>query len=501
MISVKNVSFKYPGSNERVLQDISFNIDKGSFVAIIGGNGSGKSTLCKSLVGLIPQHISGEFEGEITIDDLKIVDENLSEVAKKVGYVYQDFENQLVRPLVKDEVEFAPLNFGYEDYKEKAKKALKLVGMEHLQNEFIWQLSGGQKHLLAIATVLAMDPDVLILDEPIAQLDPLHGQAVYDLLKKLNEEYHKTILVIEHHTRFIKKYCHEIISLNNGQMQYHLPIAQAFNKIEDLIQASLLTKETYSCQAEDLGIQKSQVLLAIENLSHQYRSVDRSINTSLKGINLTFREGEKVALIGGNGAGKSTLLKLMTGLIRLKHGDIKINEESIKSYSLQQLASNITYLYQNPEDMFLQESIKKDVELFPTSRGKEDMETLCEYIMSEFNLEQFKHRDGRLLSGGQQRRATLAIGMAMTPSVMLLDEPTASLDVNSRNELFKLLTLLKEQIKVVVIATHDLSLVYEWANRVIVMNQGEVVLDTTPHQFMTSNLDVKKWGILKEVGN
>ncbi|HAX72345.1 MAG TPA: cobalt ABC transporter ATP-binding protein [Firmicutes bacterium] len=498
IIEVNNIVFKYPGADQSVLNDISCHIHKGDFLAVIGGNGSGKSTFCKSIVGLVPQFIVGDFSGTVRVDGENIDELPISDVAKKIGYVYQDFENQLVRPRVRDEVEFAPLNFGCLDYKEKAQKALEQVGIEHLADEFIWQLSGGQKHLLALASVLSLDPDVLILDEPIAQLDPLHGLEVYQLLKKLNEEYGKTIIVIEHHSKFIKNFCKQVLCLNEGQVVFHEPIAKCLENINELIKHSLLIKDKYDFSSQNLEEISDEVLVKVENVSHTYKSVDRSTHTSLNNVSLSFKAGEKVAILGGNGAGKTTLMKLMTGLTRLRSGDIIIDNKSIKSQSIQALAENITYLYQNPEDMFLKDCIQKDIEMFPRSRQREYIDELSYNIMTEFNLMQFKDRDGRLLSGGQQRRATLAIGMAMTPSIMLLDEPTASLDVNSRNELFKLLHLLKEQIKVVVIATHDLSLVTEWANRVIVMSKGQVVLDTTPQEFIESKIDMKQWGLLKE---
>ena len=203
IVQLKDVSFTYPGAENPVLNDIQLTINQGEFTAIVGGNGSGKSTLCKTFNGLIPQFYVGDFEGEVIVNGLTAKDHSVAQLSKNIGYVYQDFENQLLRPTVIDDACFVPLNYGLSDYKERGEWALEVTGLSALRDEFIWQLSGGQMHLLALAGTLAMRPKMIIIDEPIAQLDPNHAKQLYDILKKLHLEYGITIIVIEHHTEFI----------------------------------------------------------------------------------------------------------------------------------------------------------------------------------------------------------------------------------------------------------------------------------------------------------
>src|SRR5690625_3076826 len=177
IIEINNVRYQYPGADYPVLNGADLTIHRGDFLAIIGGNGSGKSTICKTINGLIPHYFSGYFEGEVVVEGESVKNQAVATLSHHVGYVYQDFQNQLMKLTVLEDVSFAPLNFGYKDYKEKAKQALELLGIIHLQDKTIWELSGGEKHLTALAGALALNPEILIVDEPVAQLDPQHARS------------------------------------------------------------------------------------------------------------------------------------------------------------------------------------------------------------------------------------------------------------------------------------------------------------------------------------
>src|SRR5699024_2505958 len=184
------------------LRDVSLQVEQGDLLAIVGNNGCGKSTLCKALNGLIPQFITGEFSGRVQVCGLDTTATDIGTLACKVGYVYQDFENQIIRPTVLDDASYACLNYARPDYLERGREALRQCGLQDREDDFIWQLSGGQTHLLALAGVLSLQPEVLTLDDPIAQLDPQHADRISAVLRRLNEEYGKTIIVIEHHTEY-----------------------------------------------------------------------------------------------------------------------------------------------------------------------------------------------------------------------------------------------------------------------------------------------------------
>lgn len=524
IIQLDNVTFRYPGAEINSLEQVSLSIYRGDFIAIAGSNGSGKSTLCKCFNGLIPSYYSGDMEGTVRIDGAATADRSVAELSRSVAYVFQDFENQLVRPTVYDEACFAPLNFGYEDYKERGMNALRMLEIEHLQHEWIWQLSGGQKHMAALAAALALDPDVIVVDEPVAQLDPAHARVIYEKLKLLNERYGKTIVVIEHHTEFIADYCRKMVLMERGgrvcwvksvaeglsavselnEMNIQPPqVTQAFHAlysgqkpgeaaypitIEEAAAhwapvaagARRLSDEREPAPARSSRVQQpdSEPLVRFEGVVSGYQGIDRKKKPVLQGIDLNIHEGDRIALIGNNGAGKSTLLRLISGLRRPWEGKVTVCGKDTRSSTPEELSDLVAFLFQNPEEMFIADNIRQDIEYFLRARKQEGFEPFIEDVLRRFKLTELQGRDGRLLSGGQQRRATLAIGMAMRPAIMLLDEPTASLDIASRRELTLLFDQLRDQVKAVLIATHDMQLVADWANRVIVMNEGRILLDT-----------------------
>lgn len=246
IIAIKDVTFTYPGENKPVLNNVSLAVERGSFVAILGSNGSGKSTLCKLMNGLIPHYYVGDFEGTVTVNGIQTTTGKVATLSRHVGYVYQDFENQLVRPTVLDDASFPALNYGFEDYIDRGRKALDLAGLHVDPNEFIWQLSGGQKHLLALASVLSLDPDIIIVDEPIAQLDPEHAREFYRLLHSLNKDHEKTIIVIEHHTEFIADYCDQVVLMDGGQVLWKKQTDEALQEVDEL-----LTRHIYPPQVTE----------------------------------------------------------------------------------------------------------------------------------------------------------------------------------------------------------------------------------------------------------
>ncbi|RDW16907.1 cobalt ABC transporter ATP-binding protein [Oceanobacillus arenosus] len=513
-IKIEHVNFKYPGGEHPVLNDVNLTIQKGAFVAIIGGNGSGKSTLCKLINGLIPHYYVGDFTGSVTVNGLDTKESKVADLSHHVGYVYQDFDNQLVRARVLEDASFAPLNFGHADYKERGKRALELTGLTGHDEEFIWQLSGGQKHLLALAGAVSLDPDILIMDEPIAQLDPFHAKEIYDVLKMLNEQHGKTIIVIEHHTEFIADYCKEVVLMDQGNVIWKKPTADALRLVEQLMERQIFPPQvtqaafkldTFSNKSypitlsEALGLFPNQVgeevaahgptnnseragrqsIVEMEQVSFAYKTITRSKKTVLNGIDLTINQGDRIALVGNNGAGKSSLMRLITGLVKPAEGKVMVKGKNTRECSPEKMADFVTYIYQNPEEMFIEDSVRKDVSFFLKARKVPEYEKIVDRILEQFELTSLQERDSRLMSGGQQRRASLAIGVAMNPSIILLDEPTANLDIATRKHITRLIGTLKDNVEAVLVATHDMQLVAEWANRVIVLKDGHVLHDGT----------------------
>ena len=530
-IKIENLSFTYPGGSKATLHNVNLEIKRGDFLAIVGNNGCGKSTLCKVLNGLIPHFISGDLEGQIQIDGVSTLDSDVGALARKVGYVYQDFENQIVRPTVLDDASYACMNYGMKDYIERGENALNQCGLTGKSGEYIWQLSGGQTHLLALAGAVALGPDILILDEPIAQLDPGHAKRIYEVLKELNEKHGKTIIVIEHHTEYIADYCKNVLLLKDGTVEWLLPTKEALVRVDELQECNIfppqVTQAGYALQKEgrlpsdsplpiniEDGIRifgnrlivpeemktSEQVVYKeevakFEDVTVSYRSVKGEPYKVFDKLKLSLHKGEKIALIGSNGAGKSTLMKLLVGLLRPSEGMIELNGIKLKDVKPEQLSRQISLVYQNPEEMFIKDSIYGDIAYAMQVRGEEDWKEKTEKLLERFHLTELKDRDGRLLSGGQMRRASLAIGIALNPGMLLLDEPTANLDIATRKEIMRTLNDMKEITETVMIATHDMQLVCEWADRIIVLCQGKVVGDGTRDEIFGNQELIERVGI------
>ena len=530
-IEIKNLTYSYPGASAPTLKDINLEIEKGDFLAIVGNNGCGKSTLCKVMNGLIPHFITGEFQGDVLVGGISTLESDIGTLAQKVGYVYQDFENQIVRPTVLDDASYACMNYGMKDYKERGMKALELCGLTGRENDYVFQLSGGQTHLLALAGAVSLGPEVLILDEPIAQLDPRHADLIYEILKDLNENQGKTIIVIEHHTEYIGDYCKNVLLLKDGRVEWKLPAREALSRVEELQASNIFPPQvtlaayelekkgkipsareypstveegkkafrrlTFRDQYMEYQIRQKKRETSVEykHAAVSYRSVKGEPRKIFEDLNLEISRGEKIALIGSNGAGKSTLMKMMTGLLKPSSGEVLIKDISTRNAKPENLSKYVSLVYQNPEDMFIKDSIENDISFAMKDRGIDNWEERTRQLLERFRLTELKDRDGRLLSGGQMRRASLAIGIALNPEILLLDEPTANLDIATRKEIMRTLNDMKDITETVMIATHDMQLVCEWAQRIIVLSQGRIIADGTRDQIFGDQEAVKTAGI------
>ena len=529
-IEIKNLTFTYPGASTPTLSGVSLTIEQGDFVAIVGNNGCGKSTLCKAMNGLIPHFIAGEFEGEVLAGGLNTLEMDIGSLAQKVGYVYQDFENQIVRPTVLDDASYACMNYAMKDYLERGKEALEMCGLAGREADYIWQLSGGQTHLLALAGAVSLRPEVLILDEPIAQLDPGHADRIYQILKELNEKHGKTIIVIEHHTEYIADYCRHVVLMKDGAVKWKLPAEEALQRVEELEECNIfppqVTLAAHALQKAGLiageellpstiedGTKTFQKLVyhkpmegkkeaahgepvvRFDQVSVSYRSVKEEPRKIFDRLNLTLYRGEKIALIGSNGAGKSTLMKMMTGLLKPSEGTVTLKDRNIRDTRPEELSRYVSLVYQNPEDMFIKDSIEHDIAFAMQVRNLEGWQEKTDRLLERFRLSDLRQRDGRLLSGGQMRRGSLAIGIALNPEILLLDEPTANLDIATRKEIMRTLNDMKNITETVMIATHDMQLVCEWAQRIIVLWQGQVIADGSRDEIFGNREVAEKTGI------
>ena len=512
-IIVEDLTFRYPGSDDPVLHNTNVRIDTNAFTAIVGGNGSGKTTLCKTFNGLVPHFFNGTFEGSVRVNGTETTESDVSALSRTVGYVFQDFENQLVQPIVLDDVAFAPKNHGLADYETRARDALEAVGLGDAADRFIWELSGGQQHLVALAGVLAMDPEFIIVDEPAAQLDPHNARETYEQLREIQRETDVGVIVIEHHTEFIADYCDRLVMVADGDVAWTEPVEVGLNRVEELLEEDIhppqvtqiarklpnergrLPTGRYPVTVDEAargfptvddsqprratpdGRGSGERLVSVNNVSHGYPTLREGRKTVLDGFDLELYADDRVALVGANGAGKSTLLRLLTGLESPDKGTVTVLNQDTNDTLPEELADETVYIHQNPEEMFVEETVREDIAYYLKSRGVPDTDERVDDVITFLDLEEIADRDGRLLSLGQQRRASLAIGLATDPSIVLLDEPTGSLDLQSRREVTRMLSRSDSRTETVVIATHDLQLVAAWADRVIVLGPDGILAD------------------------
>lgn len=337
IIRIENLSFRYPGAAQDTLRNVNLTVARGDFVAIIGGNGSAKTTLCKTLNGLVPHYWSGEFAGTVEVDGIDTWTSSVAELSHRVGYVYQDFSNQLVRPTVADEVRFGPVNFGRADLAERADDTLARLGIVELSQKFVWQLSGGQAHLTALASVLSLEPTILVVDEPVAELDPQRAEILYERLAELNQQHGITIITIEHHAEFIARYARSVVLMAEGTPVWHLPIDDALGRLAELEKHGIPAPQTFVA-ARALGVEaiprtvteavsaiagaglhpspqwpghanaldaarcgqvRGDVVARAVDVSHGYRSVHGHVEEVLSHVDLDLHDGDRIALVGG----------------------------------------------------------------------------------------------------------------------------------------------------------------------------------------------------------
>ena len=349
------------------------------------------------------------------------------------------------------------------------------------------------------------------------------------MLRTLNEQYGKTILVIEHHTEYIADYCKHVLLLKDGGVQWKLPTDDALQRVEELQGCNIFPPQVTIAahrlrQAGELDASRlpatveegrrvfarrpgapartpapalpaGEPVVQFRDVAVSYRSVKGDPHTVYDGLDLTIRKGDKIALIGSNGAGKSTLMKMMVGLLKPDRGEVVLNGRDLRRAGPETLARQVSMVYQNPEDMFIKDSIEADIAYAMEVRGVPDARRRTEALLDRFRLTDLRGRDGRLLSGGQMRRASLAIGIALDPGILLLDEPTANLDIATRREIMDVLDDMEDIIQTAVIATHDMQLVCQWAERIIVLCNGQVVADGARDEIFARTDVVERVGI------
>ena len=527
MISFKNFSFKYNNVVDKTLKNIDLTINKGEKVLIVGPSGSGKSTLSHCINGLIPFSYNGEIEGELIIDNIKPYEESLSDVSKKVGTILQDQDSQFIGLSVGEDVAFnfennaMPLN----EMKVKVIDALELVNMVDFINHSPYELSGGQKQRVSLAGVLGSDAEVLLFDEPLANLDPASGKEIMQLINDIHEKTNKTIIIVEHRIEdVLEQPFDKVIVVNKGEVQgFGTPdeilksdllknnglreplyleamklagcdISQSEN-LKDLSNIDERNKEVlknwFNNEASNKdSIIKEEKILEVKNLAFSYDGIKNTIND----VSFHLNKGEILAVLGNNGAGKSTLCRLITGILKPQKGSIFLNNQCIDSWSIKQKGSAIGYVMQNPNQMISQHMIKDEIALGLKCRNysKEEIDKKVEEVLKICGLYPYRNWPVSALSYGQKKRVTIASILAINPQVIILDEPTAGQDYKHYTEFMEFIKELSAQGISIILITHDMQLTLEYCHRAVVLSGGEKIADDKPSNILTDENIIKK---------
>lgn len=527
MISFKNFSFKYNNVVDKTLKNIDLTINKGEKVLIVGPSGSGKSTLSHCINGLIPFSYNGEIEGELIIDNIKPYEESLSDVSKKVGTILQDQDSQFIGLSVGEDVAFNFENnaMPLKEMKVKVIDALELVNMVDFINHSPYELSGGQKQRVSLAGVLGSDAEVLLFDEPLANLDPASGKEIMQLINDIHEKTNKTIIIVEHRIEdVLEQPFDKVIVVNKGEVQ-------GFGTPDEILKSDLLKnnglREPLYLEAMKLAgcdISKSENLKDLSNIDERNKEVLKNwfnnetsnkdsiikeekilevknlafshdgIKNTINDVSFHLNKGEILAVLGNNGAGKSTLCRLITGILKPQKGSIFLNNQCIDSWSIKQKGSSIGYVMQNPNQMISQHMIKDEIALGLKCRNysKEEIDKKVEEVLKICGLYPYRNWPVSALSYGQKKRVTIASILAINPEVIILDEPTAGQDYKHYTEFMEFIKELSAQGISIILITHDMQLTLEYCHRAVVLSGGEKIADDKPSNILTDENIIKK---------
>lgn len=521
VIEFKDFTFQYFAQAEPTLYDINLTIYEGEKVLIVGPSGSGKSTIGHCINGLIPFSYKGKMEGSVIVDGLDAQKASLFELSKKVGTVLQDSDGQFVGLTVGEDIAFSLENdcVPPEEMKKTVQQVADIVDMGQLLKSSPYELSGGQKQRVAFAGVMVGDVPALLFDEPLANLDPATGKTAIDLIDRIQQQYGKTVIIIEHRLEDVLfRHVDRIIVVSEGRIVADMTpdslMAAGTLPTLGIREPLYVTALKYAGVeiSEDLGAGRMQTLkldkvkdkliawnaaqkeapakeekppiLEVKHLHFQYNRT-RKI---LKDINFTIREGEMVSIVGTNGAGKSTLAKVICGFVTETHGEILFKGESLKGQTIKERSQKIGYVMQNPNQMICKSMIFDEVALGLRLRGVDEaaVEEKVNHALRICGLYPFRKWPISALSFGQKKRVTIASILVMEPQVLILDEPTAGQDYRHYTEIMEFLKRLNEQGVTIIMITHDMHLMLEYTPHAIVISGGEKIGDSTAVDILTS---------------
>ncbi len=521
VIEFRDFGFKYFSQMEPTLYDINLTINKGEKVLIVGPSGSGKSTIGHCINGLIPFSMKGEITGSLKVCGQETKNSDIFSLSKHVGTVLQDSDGQFVGLSVGEDIAFALENdlVPVGEMRETVQKVADIVGMGSMLKSSPYELSGGQKQRVSFAGVMVDDVDILLFDEPLANLDPATGKTAIALIDDVHKQFGKTVIIIEHRLEdVLYRDVDRIIVISDGRI--------VADKSPDEIMASgilpelgireplyvtamkyagiEMTPEMHAGRMETLdtaavkepllkwasqNIQKEEqaerpVILEAEHMDFQYTSRRKN----LQDINFRIHEGEMVSIVGTNGAGKSTLAKVICGFVHEDRGCIRYYGEDIKDWTIKERGQKIGYVMQNPNQMISKPMIYDEVALGLKIRGASEdvIEERVDRALRVCGLYPFKKWPVSALSFGQKKRVTIASMLVLDPQILILDEPTAGQDYRHYTDIMEFLKSLNDSGVTIIMITHDMHLMLEYTPHAIVIHNGRIIGDSSAVDILTN---------------
>ncbi|MFD3157689.1 ABC transporter ATP-binding protein [Haloimpatiens sp. FM7330] len=496
ILNLKDVTFWYGDSKKSALKDINLTVNEGEFVLIVGPSGCGKSTLLRMINRIIPDYYGGTIKGNIYLKGNDIKKLKREDIVKSVGMVYQHPEKQIVLQDVEREIAFGLENFNTEINKMKRNvcEVMSLLNINNIRHKITTEISGGEKQKVAIASVVSMDPDIILFDEPVSQLDPIAAEEVLNCIKKLNRDIGKTVILVEQRIDKCFDMADKVVFMENGTIvgegtphnipenidkKYFIPSLAYVYKKAGRTNIPINVKEGRKF-IENVNIEynvpkhkdKDNKSLAFEvrRLNFEYKKN----NKVLDNINLKVYKGEVISVMGENGAGKSTLFKIVCGLIKKFKGSVTIDNVNIKKLNYKDKIKKIGYLSQNPNDYFGRDTVLQEV-AYTLKNIDEYDENRVKKIMEDLDIYNLKDRNPRDLSGGEKQRVGIAATIVTNPDILILDEPTRGMDSSSKEKLGTIIRNLSKEGKSIVIITHDSDFTADYTDKLFLMFNGEIV--------------------------
>ena len=530
ILRVDGLKFSYPNQLKKALNNINFSIDEGDFVLICGESGCGKSTLLRHLKPELSPH--GQVSGDIYYYSQKINDYSSKQLASEIGYVLQNPDSQIVTDKVWHELAFGLENMGLDTQSIRLRVAemASFFGIQGWFRKNVNDLSGGQKQLLNLASIMAMQPKILILDEPTSQLDPIAAKDFIDTLVRINKELSTTIIMTEHNLEDIYSVCDKVIVMEDGKvicndtnykvvdilsrdknhkMVKSLPTpSKIYNQLNGYIEGASKSPLTVKdCRQwlndsmdevtitklddteTEINIDEKDREIAIE-LKDVYFQYNKISEPTIRDLSFKVYKGEIYSILGGNGTGKSTTLSLVARQRKPQRGKIFINNIEMKKYNNKSLyENNLALLPQNPQSLFVFETVREDLEevLILQNKDREYIDKEVKRVSKLLDIEHLLEHHPYDLSGGELQRAGMAKVMLLNPKIILLDEPTKGLDTYCKEEIGKMLMKLRDMGVTIVVVSHDIEFSARYSDRCAMFFDGSIVSEGTPREFFLGN--------------